>query len=287
MRENIKAYYYLAKPGIIYGNLFTAAGGFLYGANRRIDFGLFIVTLLGTALIMASGCVVNNYFDRDIDTVMKRTKKRALVTGVIAPRNALYYAAILGVIGFGLLALYTNALTFVLGVIAFLSYSFIYTFAKRKTVHATIIGTLPGALPPVAAYTAATNRLDVSAWLLLIILACWQVAHFYSIAIFRLKDYKAAKIPVMPAKYGIQATKIQMIVYGSAFLLSLVLLSKYGYAGMLFLAVMFPLGLWWLYNIALGPWTNDDVVWARKTFFVSLVMLPALSVMLALNAWVA
>jgi heme o synthase len=285
VNDRVRAYYRLTKPGIIYGNLFTAAGGFLFGAIVRVNALHLFEALLGTGLIIASACVVNNYFDQDIDKVMKRTKRRALVIGTISSRSALTFATILGTLGLLTLIIFTNGITTLLGIIGFVSYAFIYTFAKRQTVHGTLIGTLPGALPPVAGYTAATGKLDISALLLFLILVFWQMAHFYAISIFRLKDYKAAKIPVMPVVYGVWATKIQMLVYTSAFMLSIVLLAKFSYAGVFYLAVMVPLSFWWVMNTLLGLWTEDDTLWARKVFFVSLLMLPTFGIMLALNAW--
>lgn len=285
MREQIRNYYRLTKPGIIYGNLFTAAGGFLFGAIQRAEFWPFIEALAAMAFVMASACVINNYLDRDIDKIMKRTKKRALATAAISPNAARIYATVLGVLGIGMLAIFTNRLTTILGIIGLLSYAFIYTFAKRKTVHGTLIGTLPGALPPVAGYTAATGKLDVSALLLFLILVFWQMAHFYAIAIMSLKDYKAAKIPVMPAVYGVWITKIQLVMYTAAFMLFVVLLGKFSYAGVFYLAVMFPLSVWWVYVVTLGLWTDEDGPWARKVFFMSILMLPMFGLMLSLNAW--
>lgn len=285
MRSKIRAYYQLTKPGIIYGNLFTAAGGFLYGSILRVDILKLILALVGMAFVMGSACVINNYLDRDIDKLMGRTKKRAIAAGIIAPGAALLYASILGISGLVILLAFTNVLTAALGLIGLISYSFIYTFAKRKTVHGTLIGTLPGALPPVAGYTAATGKLDTSALLLFLILVFWQMAHFYAIAIMNLKDYKAAKIPVMPAVHGIWITKIQMLMYTAAFMLSVVLLAKFSYAGVFYLAVMVPLSLWWLSIATLGLWTDDHNPWARKVFFISIFMLPVFGVMLSVNAW--
>jgi protoheme IX farnesyltransferase len=285
VREQLAAYYRLTKPGIIYGNLFTAAGGFLFGAITRVNIIALLMALVGMALVMGSACVINNYLDRDIDKIMKRTKRRALATGQIRPGSGVIYATVLAISGIAVLLLFTNVLTALLGIIGLISYAFIYTFAKRKTVHGTLIGTLPGALPPVAGYTAATGKLDSSALLLFIILVFWQMAHFYAIAIMSLKDYKAAKIPVMPAVYGIWITKVQLMMYTAAFLLSIVLLAKYSYAGVFYLAVMVPLSLWWLLVAVLGIWTKDDEPWARKIFYMSIFLLPAFGLMLSVNAW--
>lgn len=286
MLTKVRAYYYLTKPGIVYSNLFVAIGAFLYGEILRIDFTAMVGITLGTIFIIACGCVINNYLDRDIDKQMKRTQKRALVTGEISSRNALIFACILGIAGVISLILLTNVLTTIIGIVGLVSYAFVYTFAKRATVHGTLIGTLPGAVAPVAGYTAATNTLDVSALFLFLILVFWQIVHFYAIALFRLKDYESARIPVMPIVHGILATKVQMLVYSCLFLLSLVGLAYFGYAGLFFLAVMLPLSLWWSITIASGLTTEEYKAWAGKSFGISLVILLSLSFCLAINAWV-
>ena len=285
MPSRLKTYYTLAKPGIIYGNLITTTGGYLFGAILHVHMGSLLAILTGTGLIIGSGCVINNYLDRDIDQLMKRTRKRATVTGVISTKATLLYGSILGILGLLVLASFTNPLSTAIGAFGLVMYAAVYTYFKRHTVHATLIGAIPGALPPVAGYTAATNRLDTSAWLLFAILAAWQMVHFYAISIYRLKEYKNANIPLMSVIYGIQVTKIQMTFYGGLFLLALVSLAKFSYAGLLYLAVMVPLALWWLMILVGGLNTTEHSAWARKVFFISLILLPVFSATLALNAW--
>ncbi len=111
--STIKTYYRLAKPGIVYGNLITAAAGFFLASKGFINFQLLIAILVGIALIIGSSCVFNNYIDREIDEKMPRTKNRALVKGTVSPRNALIYATVLGILGFLVLAIYTNLTTVV------------------------------------------------------------------------------------------------------------------------------------------------------------------------------
>src|ERR1700760_2262680 len=109
-KNSVRTYYYLTKPGIIYGNVLNATSGFLLAAIllKTLPLGLYVATIAGTSLVIAAGCVCNNYIDRGIDKRMARTKKRALVTGKVSARGAILYAALLGVIGFALLAVYTN-----------------------------------------------------------------------------------------------------------------------------------------------------------------------------------
>lgn len=283
--NKLSLYYRLTKPGLIYGNLFTVMGGYLYGAIMRPEILPFVGVVIGSGLVMACGTVINNIADRHIDKHMKRTKKRALVTGSISPKRAALFAMGLGTVGLGMLAATTNSLTVLLGVLGIVTYAGIYTYAKPRTVHATLLGTIPGALPPLAGYVAATNRIDISFWILFLIMACWQMVHFYSIAIYRQKDYAAAKIPVITVVSSIHATKILILLFACCYLVSLALLALLGYAGFVFLSIMIPLGLWWLVVIISGFQSEDTVAWAKKTFFVSLILLPALCISLALNAW--
>lgn len=284
--DTLRTYYYLTKPGLIYGNLLTVLGGYLYGAIQRPHFVPLVGVVIGSALVMASGTVANNIQDRVMDQHMKRTKKRALVTGAVMPQQAVMYATILGIVGLAILAVTTNLLTVLLGAFGLVSYAGIYTYAKPRTVHGTLIGTIPGAVPILAGYIAATNHIDVSFWVLFALMFFWQMTHFYAIAVFRMKEYKAAKVPVITVAKGIYPAKLLMTIFGCGYLAAVVALAYFGYAGMFYLAIMAPLTLWWLAVIAGGLWTNEHEAWAKKVFFMSLLLLPALCLTLALNAWV-
>ncbi|SPY76620.1 Protoheme IX farnesyltransferase [Providencia rustigianii] len=192
-----KQYLQVTKPGIIFGNLISVIGGFLLASKGSIDYPLFIATLLGVSLVVASGCVFNNYIDRDIDRIMERTKNRPLVKGLIDPKVSLIYATVLGIAGMVLLLVAANALAMLLALIGFIVYVGLYSlYMKRKSVYGTLIGSLSGAAPPVIGYCAVTNEFDAGALILLLIFSLWQMPHSYAIAIFRFKDYKAANIPV-------------------------------------------------------------------------------------------
>lgn len=283
----IKTYYTLTKPGIIYGNLLIATGGFLLASNGRIRASLLLAILVGTACIIASACVCNNYLDRIIDAKMSRTKKRALVQGLISTRSALLFATSLGLLGIVILAAFTNPVTLGIGLAAFLGYVVLYGLAKRRSVHGTLVGSLPGAASIVAGYSTVTGRLDLGALLLFLIMVTWQMPHFYAIALYRLKDYQTANLPVLPAIRGVAATKRQIVLYIVAFMATCSLLTSYGYAGYTFLAIMLLLGLRWL-QLGTQGFRPDaqDTPWARQMFFFSLIMLLTLAAMLSLNAWI-
>lgn len=282
----LKTYYHLTKPGIIYGNLLNTLAAFLFASKWHFSFGLLTGTLVGTGLIIAAACVFNNYLDRGIDAKMNRTKKRALVTGDITVSSALTFGSGLGALGFLVLAVNTNLLTVLLGVLAIFTYVVLYGVAKRRSVHGTVVGSIAGALPPVAGYTAVTNQLDGGAWLIFLLLVFWQMPHFYAIAIYRLKDYKAAGLPVLPLKSGISAAKRQIVAYIFAFILTVMAFAVLGHAGISFLVIMTIAGVYWLYRASRGltRQTNpkNDAKWARQLFGLSLLVILTLDLCLAL-----
>lgn len=274
----------MIKPGIIYGNALTLMGGFLFASKWHIDFMLFLATLVGTCLVMASACVFNNYIDRGIDEKMARTKRRAIASGKVGAAGALTYATVLGVLGFGILILGTNRLVVLIGLIAYIDYIILYGVSKRRSVHGTLVGSVSGSAPPVAGYCAVTGHFDAGALIIFLIMVCWQMVHFYAIAIRRAKDYKAAGIPVLPLVKGVRATKIQMIGYTLGFIATSAALTATGYAGYTFAAIMVALGTWWLRK-GLGSFnTANDTLWAKHMFLFSLVVLLSFSIMLSVGS---
>jgi heme o synthase len=280
----VTEYYRLTKPGIIRGNSIVTAAGFLLASQGRIDWLLFVVLLLGTSLVIASACVFNNILDRDIDPYMARTKKRATVTGAISALRAGIFASMLGVLGLFFLGMYVNKLTALIGATGLIMYVIVYGIAKRRTVHGTLVGSISGAMPPVAGYTAVTNSLDVTAGLLFLILVFWQMPHFFAIGIYRLQDYRAAKLPIVPVVRSMRYTKIQMLLYAVGFAVSALLLSIVGATGITYLLLMSIVSIYWLYVIGRGLTSNATDVWARKVFGSSLIVLLAWSVLLAINS---
>ncbi len=278
----VQRLYRLTKPGIIYANAFTAAVGFLFACKWKIDWRLFASLVAGTSLVIASACVCNNYIDRDIDKKMARTRDRALASGAISGREALLFAGVLGVLGFAILALETNAFTVVIGAVAFIDYVILYGISKRRSVHGTVVGSISGAAPIAAGYVAVSGRLTLDAWLLFAIMVAWQMPHFYAIAIFREGDYAAAGIPVWPVRRGIASTKRQILFYIGAFCAALAALSIYGSAGVSFTIFSLVFGGVWAALAVRGALRPvDDRRWARQLFFVSLFVL--LGVMTAVS----
>jgi protoheme IX farnesyltransferase len=272
VKETLRTYYRLTKPGIVYGNIIYVIAGFALGSLYHHDITRLPVILIATSLVIASACVVNNYIDRNIDKEMMRTKKRALVLGIILPAHAIIYAVILGSLGFALLALYINMLTFIIGILAYLFYVVVYGIVKRRSEHGTLVGSISGALPPVAGYTAITGRFDLGAVLLFIILVFWQMPHFYAIAIYRRKEYAAANVPVLTVVKSVSVAKIQMLIYVIAYTFACMALTLSGYTSWLFFGIILFGNIIWIRLAIQGIHIQDSDKWARKMFKFSLVL---------------
>lgn len=284
--ERLKAYFELTKPGIVFSNtLATIAGVFLAAsATGWISLSTFLGVVVGTALIIASACVTNNYTDRGIDAKMARTQARALVTGRFSGMAALTYSVILGILGFGLLIVFTNLLTLTLGLVAYIVYTLFYGLSKRASEHGTLVGSIAGALPPVAGYVAITNRLDVASLLIFVIWVAWQMAHFYSIAIFRRREYQAAGVPLLTVTRGVQPAKEQIVIYAAAYLVAIFELTIAGYTGIVFMLVMAIIGAIWLalsIKLLRTHSPAKEVERARRLFGFSLITLIVMCVMIA------
>jgi protoheme IX farnesyltransferase len=285
---SVKHFIQITKPGIIFGNVLSVAGGFFLASKGHVDFALFLAVVIGTSLVVASGCVFNNCIDRDIDHKMERPKNRVMVQGGMSLPLALIYATLLGVAGFSLLYVQANPLSAFCALIGFVVYVGFYSlWLKRKSVHGTLVGSLSGAMPPVIGYCAVSNSFDLAAVTLLVMFSLWQMPHSFAIAIFRFKDYSAANIPVLPVARGILAAKKQIVLYVLAFVLATLMLTLGGYAGLGYLAVAAAMGLYWLYMAWGGYKAEDDSKWARKVFGFSILTVTALSVMMGVDSQTA
>lgn len=274
----LKKYLFLTKPGILFGNFITTLGGFFLAAQGSIDVSLLLLTLLGTTLVVASGCVVNNVIDQDIDTKMQRTQNRALVKKTISPIVALIYALVLGVIGFSILWFGVNGYAFLFAMIGFIVYVGFYSlWTKRTSIHQTVIGSISGASPPVIGYTAVTHQFDVAALLLFLAYALWQMPHSWAIAIYRFDDYKNAGIPILPVARSIYRTKIECVIYILLFAAVLNGLYCFGYTNVFFLITFNALTAYWLYLSVIGFKAENDQLWAKRFFLYSVILITLLS----------
>jgi protoheme IX farnesyltransferase len=284
IKEQIAAYYLLTKPGIVRGNAVHVVAGALLASVLPLDWKPLIGVLIGTSLVIASACVANNYMDRGIDVKMKRTRKRPSVTGLVRIRHAMIYAGLLLAGGFTVLIAMTNAIVVLIGVAAYVLYVFVYGWAKRRTVHSTLVGAIPGALPAMAGYVAVTGELTVGAWLVFMLIVAWQMPHFYAISLFRKPEYKSAGLPVLGVTHSFDVVRRHMLGYILVYLTVVALMiatwTVQPAAGILLTAG----SAYWLY-VFFRPSTNH-VKWARSVFGSSLVLTLILLVASILNLFI-
>ncbi|VEF11115.1 protoheme IX farnesyltransferase [Pseudomonas fluorescens] len=271
----------LTKPGIIFGNLTSVLGGYLLAsAGHTVSVAHLSAALLGTALIIACGCVINNCVDRDIDRRMVRTCHRALAIRAVSLPVALSYASVLGVLGFVLLWRGTNPLACALAAFGLVVYAGLYTcLMKRRSHWGTLVGSLSGAMPPVVGYCAVTNRFDATALMLIVVFCCWQMPHSHAITVMRHEDFRAAGLPTLTLR---QARR-EISAYMLAFLASAATLAWVANLNLSYPLVVIGLGGYWLYLALQQVNASTSKAWARRLFVVSILLIMALNVSLALN----
>ena len=284
MDATIKNYLHLAKPGIVLGNLIPASAGFFLASKGHIRVPLLMATLVGISLVVASACVLNNCIDRNMDRKMVRTRNRVMARGLISLKAAVSYAVLLSTAGIWLLSRATQPLCVAVVLSGFVMYVGVYSlYLKRRSVYATLLGSLAGVAPPLAGYCAVTGCLDMGALFLLLIFSLWQMPHCYAIAIFRRDDYASASVPVVPVTRGIRAAKRHIMGYAGAFTTATLMLTSGGYTGYAYLAVALVLGLVWLYMVWSGLKTKDDRRWAKQLFAFSFISILIISVMMSID----
>jgi len=263
----------LMKPRIMVMALLTAAGAIRL-APATLSMAHELLVLAGTALIVGSANTLNMWLERDSDCLMARTKNRPLPTRRLDPVVALVSGALLGAVALPVLAL-AGIVPAALGLVALLLYVGVYTPMKQRTPWATWVGSVPGAMPALLGWTAATGRLDVGGLAVFAILFMWQVPHTHAIAIYRQRDYDAAGLKTLVGTRGLAVTRRAIagwLVVQVALSLALVPL---GVAGVPYLVTASVLGAFVLVQGWSGLRTGD-AKWARNVFLASIVYLPLL-----------
>ncbi len=272
----------LTKPRITLMVIITTLGG-LWLAPGHLPWTTVLATLIATAMVVGAANTLNCWLERDSDRYMARTKRRPLPDGRLDPRYALWFGLGLGAISVPALTLLVNPLTGLLAAIALVSYVWIYTPMKQKSPAALIVGSVPGALPPLMGWTAATGELSAPGIVLFGILFLWQLPHFLAISLFRENEYTKAGIKVMPAVRGPAKTKLHAALYAGALVPVSLLLFPLGIAGWIYLVVAAVLGVAFLVWALLGLRKEAGNRWARQLFLASLIYLPLLFAALAVD----
>lgn len=281
----LRSYYQLTKPRVMYGNLVTTVAGFLYASGHTVNVQQLLVVTLGTALIISSACVINNILDRDIDSIMDRTKSRPLVNNEVSVQEALVFGVALGLIGFTILLAWANPWITISGLVGFITYLWLYgELGKRISVHGTLVGAISGAIPIFGGYVAVSQSIDVYAVLLFLILFVWQIPAFYAISIFRKNEYAKASIPVSAVSRGVTLTKLHILI-GALITSGLMMLLGFQPASSLtYLSIITITCGSWVYLAFIGI-VGKDPTWARKMFRHSLLLLMIFSLVISLNSW--
>ena len=271
----------LGKPTITLTTLITCAAGFAL-ARAGSPALVLLCALGGTGLVVASANAFNMVLERDSDARMARTRQRPLPAGRLSPALATAAAALMGVAGVGLLAAAVNGLTAWLALASLIAYAFVYTPLKRYTPLALVIGAVPGAMPPLLGWTAATDRLDAPGLALFLVLFVWQIPHFLAIAIRCRADYAQAGIRAVTVVHGEESARLQAMVYSTVLIPVSLLFPLLGVAGPLYGATAALLGVGML-AISVQSFRTGAPLWDKRLFFASLVYLPVLMFALALD----
>ncbi|MBZ5608315.1 MAG: heme o synthase [Acidobacteriia bacterium] len=272
----MKEYLALTKPRITWLILMSTGIGFFFGAKGGWSFGILIHTLLGTGLLASGTAALNQWFEREADAKMRRTRLRPLPAGTLSEERALLFGLVISAAGFFDLQLFVNPLAALLGALTLVSYLFIYTPLKQRSPHSTTIGAIPGAMPPLIGFAAASGTLTWEAAVLFAILFLWQFPHFYAIAWMYREDYERAGIRMLPVVEPDGESTARRILLFSLVLIPISLMPKYlAMAGNVYLFGALALGLVFLYA---GVRVSFDRTRqrARRVLLTSVVYLPVL-----------
>jgi protoheme IX farnesyltransferase len=273
-RSVITAYFALTKPRIIELLLITTVPAMVLAADGWPGLSLVLATLVGGTLSAGGANALNSYLDRDIDEVMRRTKRRPLARHEVPPTNALVFGVVLGLAGFGFLWFTTNLLAAALSTAALLFYVFVYTMMlKRSSPQNIVIGGAAGAAPALVGWAAVTGTLNAPAWVLFFVVFYWTPPHFWALAIRYKGDYEAAGVPMLPVVAGVEATTRRMLLYTGLMVAVSLLLVPVAGMSWIYLAVAIGLGAWFIWDtwrVYRAPET------AMRLFTTSTVYLAAL-----------
>jgi len=244
----MRDYIALTKPRITWLILMSTGVGYFFGAKSGWYLVALLHTIIGTGLIASGTAALNQWYEREADSKMKRTQARPLPGGRLKPQNALIFAVLISVAGFVELFVGVNALAAWLGLFTLASYLFIYTPLKQRSPHSTTIGAIPGAMPPLIGYAAASGRLTWEAWILFAILFLWQFPHFYAIAWMYREDYERAGMRMLPVVEPDGESTARRILLYSLVLIPISLVPKFlSMTGNWYLFGALAIGLMFLY----------------------------------------
>jgi protoheme IX farnesyltransferase len=276
-------YVTLAKPRLNMLVVATTLAGYYMAAPRGLGWALLLHTLAGTALVASGASAFNQLLEIESDGLMRRTRARPLPSGRIAPGRAKAFAIVLSIAGLAQLALAVNLLAAGVALATLLTYTVFYTPLKKRTSLATVVGGVPGALPPMIGWAAVRDNLSLEAWILFGIVFLWQMPHFLAIAWMYREDYKRAGFPLLPiVEPDGGSTGRQAVIYAAALLPVSLAPAAAGLTGNVYLAGAALMGLGFL-ALAARFARFRAAADARRLFFGSIVYLPLLWILMVVN----
>jgi protoheme IX farnesyltransferase len=277
------AYFELTKPNITFLILISTAMGYYLGIDGIDDWFKLFITLIGSGLVSSGASALNHYAERELDQRMNRTKSRPIPTGMISPNHAMYFGITITLLGLGILFFLVNELTAFLAISTALLYLFVYTPLKKITWLNTSIGAIPGSLPTLGGWVAATGTLDPEAWILFAILFFWQHPHFYAIAFMCKEDYERANLKMLPVLETDGKRTNRQIIWHSLLLIPVSLVPSYiGLLGMTYFWGALILGIG--YFVSGFPLVkNYSLQNAKLLLKSSVIYLPALFIIIILD----
>lgn len=281
--STLEAYTELTKPRITYLILVSTALGYYLGGDGIDDVWKFLMCLLGSSFVSAGSGALNHYMEISSDALMDRTKFRPLPSGLIKPNSAKIFGLTLILIGALILLYFTNLLTAILAIITVLLYLLVYTPLKKITWLNTSIGAIPGAIPPLGGWTAATGELQPESWILFGILYFWQHPHFYAIAFMFKTDYSKAGYQMLPVLDTKGKRTNRQIIWHSLLLIPISLMPFYiGLLGSIYFWGALSLGL--IYLLSGFPLIkNYSMKNAKLLLKVSVLYLPILFCLIVID----
>lgn len=274
----------LTKPRITGFVLLTAALGYWLGSGAVVDLVRLSTLLIGTALVSGGTNALNQWWERAVDARMPRTRQRPVASGRIRPRSAFLFGATIGIGGTALLLWGTNALTGTLAALTLASYVFVYTPLKRRSALNVFVGGVPGALPIMGGWVAATGRVDSTAWLLFALLYVWQLPHTFALAWLLRDEYRLAglRMPGSNDPVG-RRTASTGVIAGAVLLVASLALAPSGTPGWVYGGTALAIGLFLI--VAMGAWMRrPSARSARRAFLATLAYLPAVLLVLGLSS---
>ena len=282
-KANLEDYLELTKPKVVALMILTSIIGMFLSVPGMVPFHILILGDIGIALCAGAAAVINHVVDRKIDLKMSRTLNRPVAKGRVSPYQAIFFSAVLGLLGMTILLVYINALTAWLTLASLFGYAVLYTsYLKRATPQNIVIGGLAGAVPPLLGWTAVTGEIHGHALLLVLIIFAWTPPHFWALAVHRKDEYAKAEIPMLPVTHGEKYTKISILLYTVLMILVTLLPFAAGMSGWLYFLGALTLGagfLYWAIMMMVGRKPNAGM----DTFKYSIVYLMALFVIMLVD----